>query len=541
MIIFKRIIIDTYKAVTNVTLEPLPGIIKVTGQNLDDAYESNGASKSTVLQALVFALYNRDYNGAPLDSLRNRTTGREPKVSVYLMDTMTNQEYLVVNDKQTKSHTVTTISTGVATTSSKATLDKISEILGMSYNTFKLTHFITGNTISSITESLSQPVIFNDLLQVVEYQSLEKLIVSSINEVQSETAELEKKHHELTRNRKLAEAQDKYDSQYLVAALETQQGDLSLLESKHQVIYDALYPEIQTQQNYVVHTKKSLSDTQSSLSSGICKACGTSLVTADTISVLKAYERKLQEQLQESSELLEMLKDKLSVATKAYQIQKAQLTESINSLNGDLKIARELLSISGESLVYDAQHIASLEAKISESRNVISYLQKARQEIKNGNVIKELLNAFFIEVQTKIQEYAAVLNLQAFSISLSADNLGMQIDITQTIKNKQVAVPVETLSNGEKTRLSLLILVAMLDAMKAVSNCETNYLVFDEASSSFDKSGVAELAMLFAHLKHLGQSCYIITHGNEMKDVMFDYELVATKHNGTSSVSITEL
>jgi len=83
--------------------------------------------------------------------------------------------------------------------------------------------------------------------------------------------------------------------------------------------------------------------------------------------------------------------------------------------------------------------------------------------------------------------------------------------------------------------------MAMLDAMKCISDSETNIIVLDEASSSFDASGVDELSRLFSHMKSLGQSIYLITHGSELDEVPYDYELKAIKHGGISSVSITHI
>jgi hypothetical protein len=52
---------------------------------------------------------------------------------------------------------------------------------------------------------------------------------------------------------------------------------------------------------------------------------------------------------------------------------------------------------------------------------------------------------------------------------------------------------------------------------------------------------VDELSRLFSHMKSLGQSIYLITHGSELDEVPYDYELKAIKHGGISSVSITHI
>jgi energy-coupling factor transporter ATP-binding protein EcfA2 len=109
------------------------------------------------------------------------------------------------------------------------------------------------------------------------------------------------------------------------------------------------------------------------------------------------------------------------------------------------------------------------------------------------------------------------------------------------IHHNNVDIPIESLSNGEKTRLSLLILISMLDAMKSVTDAETNYLVIDEAVSSLDASGAAEMEKLFSYLKSLGQSVFIITHGKELDQVHYTNSLTVTKENGVSGILVEEL
>jgi DNA repair exonuclease SbcCD ATPase subunit len=195
-------------------------------------------------------------------------------------------------------------------------------------------------------------------------------------------------------------------------------------------------------------------------------------------------------------------------------------------------MAHQIDDIDGDTTSY-----TELSTRLNDVQQQIKIVSSARKLTKSGIIVRDIMDRFFDLVQLKVSEYSTLINLDHFNIKIVNERLGMVIQVFQGAIN----IPIELLSNGEKTRLSLLVLMAMLDAMKCISDSETNIIVLDEASSSFDASGVDELSRLFSHMKSLGQSIYLITHGSELDEVPYDYELKAIKHGGISSVSITHI
>ena len=544
MIRFNTIHIQSYKAIEDLLLILDAGIIKVVGVNNDDHYDSNGSGKTTALQAISFALFNRDFNNAPLGSLGNRITGKAPAVTINLTNTITKKTYNVLNDKQNKVYTISEeidVAFEVIASGLTEVQKEINSILGMTYNTFKLTHFITSSTINAIAENLSQPVVFNDLLQVVEYQGLEKLISEVNKEVTEEIKYINSKLEEATKAEELLKISSRFDKNNLEETLALLEKEEIELTEKYSVLVSKIKPKITSLTELVSIGKKEAGDTTKTLSEGTCKACGTYLTDEETLDKLEQYLVEVKEHLKVNQEELDKLIASNRTIEMKYTVDKAKVVEKIQKVNTELQIAEEVEKLSKNSSTDNIESSSSLESKLKELKALAAYYTQARKEIKSGNIIQELMDSFFSIVEARMLEYATILNLESFNIRLSSNNLGMQIGITQQVKKKEVIVPIETLSNGEKTRLSLLILISMLDAMKVVSDCETNYLVFDEASSSFDKSGVEELSLLFSHLKNLGQSCFIITHGTEMDKVNFDYELILTKTGGKSTGIINKL
>jgi DNA repair exonuclease SbcCD ATPase subunit len=541
MIVFNHLEISNYKAISKASLTFEAGIYSVVGENKDGSYISNGASKSTIVQAITMALYNKDFYGASLDAVSNRYTKKPYKLildfSVVIGESKV--DYIVTNDRSTKRMTLS--SNGKVISGTTKVLAEIEKILGMGYSTFKLTHFITGNTVAQLTQNLSQPTLFNDILQVVELQQLDKELFTVLKEVRSEIAELDASISTLESQASLEKIKEKYDLESLSEDYEVYQETLSSRVLELESARNKITPRLKELKEQQAELRVYIQELQGILKSGVCSVCGSILVDPSTI---KDITQKLEShELSESDVQVEIntLESRWRPVESRMQAEILELRDRLSKIEKEVEIAINVQSVSTIDTSESEAKLKATKKQIIKHKKLEEFLYSSRKEIKAGNVVKSMLDRFFELVQFKISEYSALINMSHFEVSVVNDRLGMGIVVSTVVDNKKVDTPIETLSNGERTRLSLLILISMLDAMRIVSNCETNYLVFDEASSSFDASGIKELEMLFNHLKGLGQSCFIITHGSEMDAVPFDYRLTMTKNCNTSTAVITQL
>jgi len=529
LIRFISIRVQNYKSIEDATLIIEPGLYRVVGDS--QGYSSNGSGKTTVTQAITLALFNRDFSGAKLDEVSNRITGRGFCIS--LVFEKEGKEYTVVNNRQRNQMYVTTQGTKVVS-GVKDTVRFITTTLGMGYETFCLTHFITSKTVGHITENLSSPSLFNDILQIAQLKELDKKFLEISKELKAETAMAQK---ELSSSESIAATlalTNKYDVPRLRQELDIQQSEQA----------DATMILIMAQQTHLPTIKavaksrdELLAQVQalkSTLDNGVCDTCGTLLAGKDN-----------QQELKNS---LQVLNDRLDVVAEEYE-DKSKLWREISrtiedkrdTASGVIQTIKQDLRVAEEISVATSRHsdtdIKDIEANIKSLQDLTRYVNYSREQIKEGNVVKELLENFFHIVAVKIVDYSALINMNGMDVTIMANKLGMGV----TLQRGDEFVPVSTLSNGEKTRLSLLVLISMLAAMKEISNAETNYLVFDEASSSFDTSGIAELEALFSYMKGMGQACFVITHGAEMSKVSFDHEVLLTKNEGISTCRVTSI
>lgn len=535
MIKFQRITIENYKTIGYAEVVFEAGVYRVIGQNNDSRYTSNGSGKTTIVQALVVALYNRDLSGVNLEYLSNRTTGRPFKITVDLEAESqgVKRQVQIVHDRSDSKKLKVIIDGILKANGTTVALPLIESLIGMGYETFKFTHYITSSTITELTKNLSQPTLFNDILHIVELQELDRQLLKISKEVQSQLDAISGELRQLREQKKILDLKGKYDKEELEDVLSVSKEELEILESKFQGLTQTIKADIDSVRDSLSKLDQTIKQIRSSLKNGICSMCGSILLDKDSL-------RSMNEQLEaheisraEQEAQLEESEGKFRVLNKKYISAKEELSATISRTSQDLAIALELTDIDTSS----AKDTGKLEAELSGLETESIFIQSARKEIKSGKVIKSTLDKFFLVIQHKLRIYSQLINLEHFSLSVKNDKQGMVVVLQQGAHQ----VPIDSLSNGEKTRLSLLILISMLDAMKSITDSDTNFLVFDEASSSFDKSGIEELEKLFAYLRNLNQSVFLITHGAELDSVHFNKNLVVTKTNGVSTASIEEI
>jgi len=524
MVKFISIRIQDYRSIGDITLQLEPGIYKVVGES--QGYSSNGAGKTSITQAIVLGLFNKDFTSAKLDELSNRITGRGFKITIQLIKD--DEPYTIINDRHNKKFLVLNKGVKVASGAKDGVLF-VAKLLGMGYETFCLTHFITSRTVNHITENLSNPSLFNDILQISQLKELDKRVMLYSQTLSKEIEIIEQElsnAKDLESRRKI---EDKYNLQSLneqLASIKEQKRLLTLELTEESTEYT---PKITVLSEGLQDINQKIKDLESLVASGVCPTCATLLVkSAELDEFNQELSFYLGKQTDVNSELTE-----LKIAWSKIE---REVKSKIQSLNDEQRVIETNITIAEElNLAIDkiaGRSVESILEELNPKKKMQSLLYFIRKSIKDGVIVKELLSTFFEIVQVKMNDYAALINMNDTEVKITVNKLGMGIALTK----KGEFVPVSTLSNGERTRLSILLLVSMLDAMKEVSNSETNYLVFDEASASFDASGIDELEKLFTYMKGLGQSSFVITHGEEMNKVHFDYTLTVRKQEGISYV-----
>ena len=80
MIQFVSIKVANYKSIEYAELHYHRGVWLVQGDNKDTTFKSNGAGKSTILEAIQQCLYNKNIKGIPIEDTYNRVTKKGYKI-----------------------------------------------------------------------------------------------------------------------------------------------------------------------------------------------------------------------------------------------------------------------------------------------------------------------------------------------------------------------------------------------------------------------------------------------------------------------------
>src|SRR5574343_90476 len=135
-----------------------PGTVLVEGRNLDRG-GSNGSGKTSIINALTYALFNKPFDNISLNRLINTTNAsKTTMMEVTLSFTKGTDEYLI---KRTRgAEFVTTIfRNGVDVTPGKGVTETdafIQGIIGISYELFTRTVIFSGNTQAFLDLPIAQ-------------------------------------------------------------------------------------------------------------------------------------------------------------------------------------------------------------------------------------------------------------------------------------------------------------------------------------------------------------------------------------------------
>ena len=535
MIRYRELKIENYKSIVTATVVFTPGVFQVVGVTNNGEYSSNGSGKSSILQALTLVLYNKDFQGAPLDSVSNRYTGEQFKVSL-LVDIEKGgvfYSYLIVNDRASKRLSIHRNGKALSTTTAKS-LKLITELLGMTEATFKFTHYITTNSILELTTNLSNATLFNEVLQVTELSKMGQDLLEVKKNITKDIDNLTRRYGELNSMRKLLNITDKYDLIDLREQEESLKLELEEVDKLQNVHILPLLTELNESRELIRDKEMELRQKKKSAKNGTCSLCGSEVFTVDQLRELHSGISNLEITIGDLHTSTDEVEHRYESLLEAYNNGREDVQTKLTKVQKDLDMGEQLVDIHSELLKdveeYSEERFQAVTDTLEYKRGLSWAITQMRDAIKSGRIYEEVMQEFFKLVNINIQRYRKVINFNAYEVTAESYRSGM----VAILKYHGDEVPVESLSNGEKARLSLLLLSALLESMAQITNSESNFLALDEATSSFDKSGIEELSALFNHLKVLEQSVFIITHGTELQQVEFDGVLKVTKEDHKS-------
>ena len=267
-------------------------------------------------------------------------------------------------------------------------------------------------------------------------------------------------------------------------------------------------------------TGKAFDDLKQQLADFAEKKRGELKTKQDELSVLQGEYKTIQEKIQ-----------KIGVARQKVDNGIYQTRLNINNLLNENRLITERAKASSEygaveNIINSTQkQIDAVKDSINEKTVRLSYVQQLQKVYSLDGVLGLMVENWVPSLNDEIAENLTLLN---FPYILKFDK-----KLNATVKDFGVDVPVESLSEGEQTRLNVVTILALVKVIKKRMP-SLNVMSFDETISTLDP-GTSELLLtiLKGYAEEQGLNIIVVSH-TDLSLEMFD-EIIEVEKNGRFS------
>ena len=573
MIIFKSIrwknFLSTGNAFSEIRLDASPATLIVG---------ANGAGKSTFLDAMCYALFNKPFRKITISQLVNAVN--EKDLLVELDFTIGSREYMVRRGR--KPNVFEIYLNGIKTKEEASSVEQQKyleqSILGLNYKSFTQV-VVLGSSCFVPFMQLTPPnrrEVIEDLLDIRIFSTMNGILKERCKGIRETIREVEYQF-ELAKN--------KVESQQSLIEHLKEQSNANTTRRKAEI--ETVEKEIQ---DITIVVDKDLD---------LSKSYEESLVeyqTVDTdLSQLRIYESRFKDKQKsfkkeykffESNEHCPTCKQTITEELRTNKKsgitdQLKEVEEAAEKLRGELdsilvKIAekndivkelsrcQQAISESQREIQYRKRQIKAIEKKIDEATGSNSSLKKEKDKLKelakdglkveeslldekkvrdNYNTVTNMLRDTGIK-STIIKKYLPIMNQLInrylkeldFYVSFELDE-----NFMETIKSRfRDEFSYASFSEGEKMRIDLALLFTWRTIAKMKNSANTNLLILDEIfDSSLDTSGTDDFLKIL-HTVSDNTNVFVISHKTESLQDKFASTLKVEKKQNFSVITQEE-
>ena len=550
----------------------------VLGQNLDlggdDTGARNGTGKTTIINALSYALYGSALTNIKKDNLINKTNGKNMLVTIEFENNGTdykiergrrpNTMAFYIGDEEQQ---ITDESQG----DSRETQAAIERMLGMSHDMFK--HIVALNTYTEPFLALKaneQRTIIEQLLGITVLSEKADLLKEQLKATKDAITAEEYRIKAVTDAN--ARVQEQIEATRRRQTLWTTKHteDISKLETALSALSDidiaaelAAHDALQTQnelskaaaelnkwkiacEQEQVRTLKVLDKLKSEiekLEKHECYACGQAMHDEKHDIVLSEKRATMQETslqyLANDTQLAEHINalSKLGKPGPIPQVFYDDKEDAINHRNSINNLQEQLVTKRAEIDPY-AEQITEMETQALEEVNYDSINELANVKEHQDFLLKLLTNKDSFIRKRIIDQNLSYLNAR---LGQYLDRIGLPHtvkflnDLTVSIEELGRELDFDNLSRGERNRLILSLSWAFRDVWES-QNQQINLLFIDEViDTGMDSSGVENsLAILKKMAREGNRSVWLVSHKDELAGRVNNV-LSVVKENGFTS------
>ena len=530
----------------------------VLGENLDLGGDGsrNGTGKTTIINALSYALYGQALSNIRKDNLVNKTNGKNMLVSLDFL--VAGKEYKIERGRKpnvlkfyvnNEEQAITDEAQG----DSRETQDAIEHVLGLSHDMFK--HILALNTYTEPFLSLKandQRTIIEQLLGITllseradaikEQNRLTKESIQQeefrIRAVQEANKRIEEQIEALRRRQQLWTTKHEEEIEKLTTALEElKKIDIEAEVKAHKAhkVWDQKRKDLNDLAGQISRTKldkdrenksiEKLGKEIATLESHTCHTCGQAFHDSKHQQVLEGKQTDLaraREACQEHAQLLSELETahaSLGTLGKPPSMFYDKEEDAIHHRSSLAVLENQLTDKQAETDPYGEQ-IADMQGQALQtvSYDTLNELTKLQE---HQEFLLKLLTSKDSFVRKKIIEQ----NLSYLNARLThyLDRIGLphtvvfQNDLTVSIEELGRELDFDNLSRGERNRLILSMSWAFRDVFESLYQ-PINVLFIDEMiDSGLDTQGVENSLALLKHMsRERHKSIWLVSHRDEL-------------------------
>jgi len=516
----------------------------------------NGAGKSTMLDALCFALFNRAFRDIKKEQLVNtinqndceiecefETNNKKYKVvrgikpnkfEIYCNNVLLNQDASNVDYQNTLEQSIL-----------KCNYRAFCQVVILGSTSYEPFMHLRARYRREVVEEILDIRVFShmDLLLRTKQGELSKAVtdVKHKYDLMTEKYELQKKHFEQIQNRDNTDIEDRKQQlkeneqnnyeynqklQLLNEKIISTKAELWSGDSYNKKAAQLSKLETKIETNLLSH-KKNL---QFFEENDNCPTCTQPIDKVFKQGKVSAEKNKISE-LEKG--LNDLLKEIEKTETKIKQMNK--INEKLSELNISVaKVNTSISEINRHSNRIDTE-IAKLESDKENTNKVAQELEQIKEELKSVNVQKEKVveEKKYIDIAREIlndtgvkaniiKKYLPIMNNLINKYLQSMDffvNFHLDEEFNETIKSRfRDTFNYNSFSEGEKLRIDLALLFTWRTIAKMKNSTNTNLLILDEIfDSSLDGQGTEDFFKILKTLTN--ENTFIISHKG---DILFD-------------------
>ena len=517
---------------------------------------TNGAGKSTILDALCFSLFGKPFRKINKPQLINSTNEKDCRVEIEF--TLSGTQWKIIRGIKPAIFEIWKSGSLMDQASSAVDQQKWFEqnVLKMNFKSFTQIVILGSSTFvpfMQLTSSNRREVI-EDLLDIRIFSNMNLVIKEKIREIRENIKVLELKKESL--NDKVSMQKEfiekvERDSEFMIKSKQNRIDglDLELLDHmKKSEYYDEEIKAKHFELSRLSGDKdklKKLNELKGKISQRIdsvvkehkfftgntvCPTCTQSIEEDFRINKITDAQNKSKELQSGFVELEEAIKEEeererqlntitreitnLTHGISTNNVTIAEIRKQIKCLESEIqKLADQLANKNSEHEKLDSfkQKLKETLNELSESREKINYYDFSYSLLKDGGVKTKIIKKYLPLINNQVNRY---LQMMDFYINFTLDE-----EFNETIQSPiHEDFSYSSFSEGEKMRIDLALLFTWREVARMKNSVNTNLLIMDEVfDSSLDGFGTEEFLKIIRYVIK-DANIFIISHKESLHD-----------------------